>query len=83
MIRFKINVMEELKKKGYSANKLRNDPVCHLSESTMQNIRVACNNNDNISINTKALNIICSILKKQPGQIIEFVPDNENGSNQA
>ena len=77
MIRFKINVMEELKNKGYSANKLRNDDKLHLSESTMQNIRTACKNQDNISINTKALNVICTILKKQPGQIIEYIPDSK------
>lgn len=78
MIRFKINVMEELKKKGYTANRLRNGKETgdyFLSESTMQNIRTAWNNNNNISINTKALNTICSILKKQPGQILEYIPD--------
>lgn len=78
MIRFKINVMEELKKKGYTANRLRNGKESgsyFLSESTMQNIRTAWNNKDNISINTKALNTICAILKKQPGQILEYIPD--------
>ena len=75
MIRFKIDVMKELKNKGYSANRLRNEKL--LSESTMQNIRVSYNNKSCISINTKALNTICGILKKQPGQILEFIPEDQ------
>ena len=73
MIRIKIDIMEELKKAGYSANRLRNEKL--LSESTMQNIRTAYKNNSNISINTKQIDTICSILKRQPGQIIEYVKD--------
>lgn len=76
MIRFKINVMQELKKRGFSANQLRNDQQ-GLSESTMQNIRTSYKNNTNISINTKALNTICKLLKKQPGQLLEYVPDDQ------
>ena len=79
MIRFKIDIMEELKKKGYSATKLRRANI--LSESTMQNIRISCKNKSNISINTKALNSICEILKKQPGQILEYIPDTAPGSD--
>ena len=77
MIRFKIDVMQELKKRGWSANRLRNDEKYRLSESTMQSIRTACKNNTNISINTKAINTICELLKKQPGQILEYVPDDQ------
>lgn len=75
MIRFKIDVMKELKNKGYSANKLRNEKL--LSESTMQNIRTSYKNNSSININTKALNTICIILKKQPGQILEFISEDQ------
>lgn len=73
MIRLKIDILEELKQAGYSTNRLRNEKL--LSESTMQNIRTAYKKNNNISINTKQINTICAILKKQPGQIIEYVKD--------
>ena len=73
MIRLKIDVLKELKSAGYSAYKLRSDGL--LSESTMQNIRKAYNENSNISINTKQIDTICAILKNQPGQIIEYVKD--------
>ena len=82
MIRFKIDVMQELKNKGYPANKLRNDISYHLSESTMQNIRTARKNNSAINITTKAINIICEILKKQPGQILEWIPDGPPATDQ-
>ena len=68
--------MKELKNKGWSANKLRNDEKYRLSELTMQSIRTACKNDANISINTKAINTICELLKKQPGQLLEYVPDD-------
>ena len=80
MIRFKVNVMQELKNKGWTANRLRNgkqNNEYYLSESTMQNIRSSYNNKDFISINTKALNTICAILHKQPGQLLEYVQDSE------
>jgi putative transcriptional regulator len=67
MIRYKIDVLEELKKKGYTTTRIRNERI--LSEATLTNIR------RNKPITTATLDIICSILKKQPGQIIEYIPD--------
>lgn len=69
MIRYKIDVIEELKKKGYTTTRIRNERI--LSEATLTNIR------RNKPITTATLDIICSILKKQPGQIIEYIPDNK------
>lgn len=74
MIKFKIDVMKELKNKGWTANRLRNDEVYRLSESTMQHIRTACRENTAININMKALDLICTLLKCQPSKIIEWVP---------
>ncbi len=79
MIRFKIDVLEALKDKGYNTNRLRNDKI--LSESTIQRIRTAYKNNESLNINLNAVNIICEILKKQPGQLLEWVPDHD-GSGQ-
>lgn len=70
MIRYKIDVINELKKAGYSSTRIRNENI--LSQATMTAIR----NGGNIT--TATLNIICSILKKQPGSILEWTPDAEN-----
>ena len=67
MIRYKIDILEELKKKGYTTTRLRNERI--LSQSTLTSIR------NGGQIITATLDIICSILKKQPGQIIEYIPD--------
>ncbi len=67
MIRFKIDVLEALKNKGYTTTKIRNDKI--FSEATLTNIR------KNKPVTTTTLNTICEILKKQPGNILEWVPD--------
>lgn len=69
MLRFKIDVLEALKDKGYSSYRIRHEKV--LSESTVTLIR------QGKMPNLKAIDTICSILKKQPGQILEYVPDEE------
>lgn len=69
MIRFKIDVMNELKNKGYTTTKLRKEKI--IPEGTLTKIR----NNNGEPITTTTLNILCEILKKQPGQLIEYKPD--------
>ena len=62
MIYYKIDILTELKKKGYNTTALRNNKL--LSEQTIQNLR------QNKPINFKSLAIVCDLLKLQPGQII-------------
>lgn len=69
MIRYKIDILEALKNKGYTTTRIRKEKI--LSEATLTNIRKGG------AINTTTLNTICEILKKQPGQIIEWTPDTE------
>ena len=66
MFKYKINVMESLAEKGFTANRLRKEKI--LSEATMQNIR----HDKNITLET--LNILCVILRCQPSDIIEIQP---------
>ena len=66
MYTYKINVMESLAEKGFTANRLRKEKI--LSEATMQNIR----HDKNITLET--LNILCVILRCQPSDIIEIQP---------
>ena len=72
MIHYKINILEELKKKGYSSTRIHKEHL--LSDQTVQSIREG----KNISLAT--LNKICIIdrmLKVQPGDLIEVVPTND------
>lgn len=66
---YKIDIMKELKEKGYTANRMRKEKI--LSESTMQNIR----NKTNITL--ESINTICIILRCQPSDIIEIAPTDE------
>jgi len=66
LIHYKINILEELKKKGYSSTRIH-----LLSDQTVQSIREG----KNISLAT--LNKICIMLKVQPGDLIEVVPTND------
>lgn len=69
MIRYKIDIIKELKNKGYNVTRLRNENI--LSQATLTAIRKGGN------ITTATLNTICNILKKQPGYILEWIPDQE------
>lgn len=68
MIRYKIDILDELRKAGFSSYRMRNKKI--LSEGTMQKLRVG---NTNITISV--LNEICDLLDCQPGDLLEFVPD--------
>lgn len=73
MIRFKIDVLEELKKKGYNTNRIRKEKI--ISEGTLQRIR----SNKGEPVTTATIDTICKILNKQPAQILEYIPGNESG----
>ena len=69
MLVYKINVLEELKKKGYSTTRLQREKliaganITRLREGTM--------------VGNIALDQICTLLHKQPGSIIKWIPDKE------
>lgn len=69
MIKFKIDIIKALAEKGYNTNRIRKEKI--ISEGTLQRIR----NNNGEPVTTATINTICKILKKQPGQIIEFIDD--------
>lgn len=68
-IRYKVNVMEVLKEAGYSSTRLRNEKL--LGESYMTQLR-----RGNM-VSWAALNTICALLNCQPGDLIEYVTDEE------
>lgn len=75
MIRFKIDVLDALKSKGYTTTKIRKDRI--ISEGTLTKIR----NNNGGAVTTDTINIICEILKRQPGSILEWTPDATETEN--
>lgn len=68
-IQYKINVLESLKKAGYSTYKLTKESI--LSGSTITKLK------NKQSISWDNLERICKLLHCQPGDIIEYVEDPE------
>ena len=69
MIKYKIEVIPELKKHGYSAYRIRKEKI--IGESQMQKIR------DGELASKEVLNKICEILNCQPGELLEYVPNSD------
>ena len=69
MIKYKIDVLEALKSRGYSTYKIRNDKI--LNESTVQKLR------SNKYINMENLDKLCILLDCQPGDLLEYVSNNK------
>lgn len=65
MIRYKTNLQQRLKEAGYSTYRLRKEKL--LPESTIQKLRTG-----NTTITLESLNVVCSILRCQPGDILEW-----------
>lgn len=63
-IKYKIDVLAELKAAGYNTNQLRNEKL--LSEGTIQNIRKGK------VVNAANLSKLCKLLNCQPGDILEY-----------
>ena len=69
-IKYKVSVLSALKEAGYNTNRLRKERI--MSEGTIQNIR------EGKIVNGSNLGIICRLLQCQPGDILEYVPDDTN-----
>ena len=68
MLKYKANILKELKDAGYSSYRLRQEKV--LSEGTLQKMR-----SGNVGINLESLGVVCDILQCQPGELVEWVPN--------
>ena len=64
MLKYRINVLEELKKKGYTTTRLRKDKI--LAESTLTRLREG-----KTSISCDSIGVICSMLRCQPSDVLE------------
>lgn len=65
MIKFKVNVVEELRKRGYTSYKIRNQRI--MSESTLQKYR------EGIMPSWSCFDQLCGLLECQPGDLIEYI----------
>ncbi len=63
-IRYKVDILAELKKKGYSSTRIRDEKL--IGQSYLQQLRRG------ELVSWKALNTICALLECQPGDLIEF-----------
>ena len=70
MIKYKIDILLALKQIGYSTYKIKQEKI--FNQSQLQQIR------DNKLLTQDALNKVCTLLDCQPGDILEYIPD-ENG----
>lgn len=68
MLKYKIDVIEELKEAGYNSTRILKEGI--ISQGAMQKLR----NNEMVGI--KSLEKLCEILDMQPGNIIKYV-DND------
>ena len=66
-ITYKIDVLTALKAAGYNTNRIRKEKL--LSESTLQRLRKG------ELINGENLGKLCELLRCQPGDILEYVPE--------
>ena len=64
-LRFKINILDALKKAGYNTTRIRQENL--LSQSTLQKLR------DGGQLSWSNLETICRLLDFQPGDILEYI----------
>lgn len=65
---YKLNILNELKAKGYSTYRLRKEKL--LAESTIQKMRT------NKLLSWSELDTVCCLLNVQPGELILHTPDS-------
>lgn len=66
-IRYKVDILAELKKKGYSSTRIRELKL--IGQSYLQQLRRG------ELVSWKTLDTICSLLECQPGDLLEYVEE--------
>lgn len=70
MIQYKYDVMAALKSKGYNTVRIRTEKI--MGERQVQQIRVG-----EVANSVAVLDKLCKMLECQPGDLLEYVPDDE------
>lgn len=68
-IRYKIDIMQALKEKGYSSTRIRNEKI--IGQSYLQQIR------HGELVSWQTIDKLCKLLDCQPGDILEYVDETE------
>lgn len=68
-IRYKIDVLTALKEKGYSQNRIRNEKL--IGQSYLTQLR------HGELVSWKTIETVCKLLDCQPGDILEYIPDED------
>ena len=66
-------MLEKLKEKDISSYTIRKNKI--IGQETYKKIKSGGH------IDTRTLNAMCKLLDCQPGDLLEYVPDNESGIN--
>ena len=72
-LKYKINVLDALKEKGFTTYSLRKNKA--ISESTIQKLR------EGKGIAWEGIETLCMLLDCQPADIIEYIPEQEEGAD--
>ena len=68
-IKYKIDILEALKNIGYSQNRIRNEKL--IGQATLTQLR------HGELVSWKTIDTICKLLNCQPGDILEYTPEDE------
>lgn len=64
---YKVDVLNELKEKGYNTNRIRNEKL--FSQSTLQKFR------NSVGVSWENIEMLCKLLECQPSDILEYKKD--------
>lgn len=70
MLKFKIDIVKLLKENGYNPSRIRNERL--IGEKTMQDMKAG------IVPGTKTIDTLCRILEMQPGNLLKYVPGEDD-----
>lgn len=68
-VKYKIDILPALKAAGYNTNRLRKEKI--LGESVIQQLRTGT------LVSWTNISRLCALLGCQPGDLLEFVPDEK------
>lgn len=72
-IRYKFDVMAKLKKRGYSSTQIRDKKL--IGQSYLQQLR------HGELVSWKTIDTLCALLECQPGDLLEYTPDQDVQTN--
>lgn len=75
MIRCKVDILAQLKEKGFTSYRLRQEKL--IGEATLTKLRAGG------LPSWHELDTVCGLLGRQPGELVEYVQDTPSGDSEA